>query len=104
MSTLDTAAYWNQLAGITEAARLVRFPESDGNEATAVVQRRWQNREGVQVRLYTLEGSGHVVPSKTVQFARIVGPAAGDLAGPKEILAFFRDVERSTGRRPSTGD
>jgi polyhydroxybutyrate depolymerase len=93
-SSLDTANYWANLAGAnTELApELIEFPELDGVASTSVTARHWHGDNGVDVRLYTLRGSGHVIPSKRVQFPRIIGPGAGDISGPEEIVMFFNKI------------
>lgn len=88
-SAMETVGYWRELAGITEAASEKRFPELDGQQSTSVIEQRWTGADGTQVRLYTLKGSGHVIPSKRVGVPRIAGSAAGDISGPEEIVEFF---------------
>ena len=94
LSSMDTANYWASLAGAnTELApEIMAFPELDGVGSTSVTARHWHGDKGVAVRLYTLTGSGHVIPSKLVKFPRIIGPSAGDISGPEEIVMFFNKV------------
>lgn len=88
-SAMETVDYWCELAGITDAASEKRFPEVDGLQSTSVLEQRWTGADGTQVRLYTLKGSGHVIPSKRVAAPRILGGGAGDISGPEEIIEFF---------------
>lgn len=94
LSSTDTAKYWANLAGAnTElASEIIEFPELDGAASTSVTARYWHGANGVDVRLYTLTGSGHVIPSKLVTSPRIIGPSAGDISGPEEIVMFFNEV------------
>jgi poly(3-hydroxybutyrate) depolymerase len=71
---------------------VVAYPETDGKSNTSVVVKHWDTGTGVQVRLYTLQGSGHVIPSKIYHFPRIIGPNASDISGPEEIVQFFEQV------------
>ena len=90
----ETAGYWVQLAGLNVASpdRVVEYPETDGMSDTSVVAKHWDTGSGVQVRLYRLQGSGHVIPSKIYRFPRIIGPNASDISGPEEIVRFFEQV------------
>lgn len=94
LSSMDTARYWASLAGanVELSPETIRFPEVDGVTTTSVTAKRWLGNNAVEVRLYTLEGSGHVIPSKRVQFPRIIGPSAGDISGPEEIVVFFSSI------------
>jgi polyhydroxybutyrate depolymerase len=94
LSSSATAAYWLGLAGVDGQPVLVQkervqHAERDGDKQTSVEERRWSNSDGIQVRLYTLQGSGHVMPSYTVRYPRIIGPEAGDISGPEEVVNFF---------------
>lgn len=94
LSSMDTAKYWASLAGAnTELApEIMDFPELDGVASTSVTTRLWRGDNGVDVRLYTLKGSGHVIPSKLVKSPKIIGPSAGDISGPEEIVMFFNEI------------
>ena len=92
LSSEDSVAYWRQLGNISDEGEQFPHPEYDGDMSTAIIETRW-GKGANQVRLYRMEGSGHVIPSTRVKFPRMIGPAAGDISGPKEILRFFVDVE-----------
>jgi polyhydroxybutyrate depolymerase len=92
MSASATADYWNTVAGVTAEPEVINFAESDGDDSTSVLQQRWQGQHGTQIRLYTMVGSGHVIPSKIVKFPRAQGPGAGDISGPEEIIDFFLSI------------
>ena len=53
---------------------------------------KWNGSQGIQIRLYTLQGSGHVIPSKKVHFGRIFGGNAGDIESADEIWKFFTEI------------
>jgi polyhydroxybutyrate depolymerase len=89
ISSADSAAYWRGLAALDPEPVTREFPEVDGDLNTKVKLQSWQGDGGVEVRLYTLEGSGHVIPSKKVKFGRGFGGSAGDIDGAEEIWDFF---------------
>jgi len=88
-SASASADYWKNLADMAAEPEVIEFAEHDGDDSTSVVQQRWQGQGGNEVRLYTLNGSGHVMPSKIVKFAKVLGPGAEDISGPEEIVDFF---------------
>lgn len=92
LSASATADYWKALAGVTGEPQVSNFADSDGDDSTSVVQQRWQGQDGTQILLYTMTGSGHVIPSKIVKFPRALGPGAGDISGPEEIMTFFLNI------------
>jgi len=97
MSTQQTFDYWQKLAGSDGELTVIHHPEKDENTNTSVVEQRWLSRgiasnstaSGSDIRLFRLEGSGHVIPSRQAKFSRIMGGDAGDISGPEEIMAFF---------------
>lgn len=93
LSANDTAQYWAQLAGIQLEPEVINYPETDGDLATQVELKQWRLNPAMQVRLYTLTGSGHVIPSKTARAPRIAGPSAADISGPQEIVSFFFAID-----------
>jgi polyhydroxybutyrate depolymerase len=97
LSAEATIAYWKGLAHITQAATRTTFPEVDGDGATSVLEERWISPAGIDIRLYTLKGSGHVIPSRLMKWPRLLGGGAGDISGPQEIINFFLgSVDEST--------
>ncbi len=89
ISAAASAAYWRELASLAPEPVTKQFPEVDGNSNTSVSLQSWQGEGDVEVRLYTLAGSGHVIPSKKVKFGRMLGDSAGDIDGAEEIWDFF---------------
>jgi polyhydroxybutyrate depolymerase len=89
LSTWETAGYWVGLTGSPRVESSREFSELDGLTQTSVSEQRWVGEGGKQVGLYTLSGSGHVIPSKIARFPRILGEGAGDISGPEEVVGFF---------------
>jgi len=96
ISSLSTANYWAKLANLNvkNETSLV-----SGNDVTGVFKTTWSNLADKEsktkhVRLYTLQGSGHVMPSKVVNFARILGANASSIEGAEEIWSFFKDASK----------
>jgi polyhydroxybutyrate depolymerase len=95
MSANATVDYWRETAGITSDPARIDHAETDQNSKTSVTQSRWLGIDGTDVRLYTLNGSGHVVPSKIAKFPRLLGGDAGDISGPEETILFFFGLDRT---------
>ena len=89
MSTSETVDYWREIAGITTDPIRIDHAETDQNSKTSVTQSRWIGTDGTEIRLYTLTGSGHVIPSQIAKFPRLLGGDAGDISGPEETIMFF---------------
>ena len=100
-SSEETAYYWRDLAGLTGAGATVTHPESDGDKDTSIVQQRWGQPGALEVRHYTLRGSGHTMPSRVARMpaplGSLLGGNAGDISGPEEIVAFFLAHGGKTG-------
>lgn len=100
ISSLASAQYWADLIdppNPPEADKI--FPNLDGVDTTSIAERRWLGRSGKQVRHYTLNGSGHVIPSTIARFPRIMGGDARDISGPEEIIGFFMAQSRDFVQR-----
>lgn len=94
MSAQDSAEYWAELAGVSEAPVTQQLPELDGDLDTQISVQAWSSDKGFLVRLYTMHGSGHVMPSRNhSKIARFFGGNAGDLDGVAEVWDFFKAVE-----------
>ena len=101
ISSIDTAYYWKNLASISQPDSVISHPEADGVESTTVTEQRWQNESGLQIRLYSLVGSGHVIPSRITRFPRVLGGDAADISGPDEIVSFFLGLSSNKWRSQS---
>ena len=89
LSTKESANYWVGLALIERKSDTIRYNEIDGDPSTSVSLVRWVGSQGIQICLYTLQGSGHVIPSTKVRFGRA---NAGDIEAAVEIWRFFSEV------------
>ena len=97
-STEQTIAYWNGLAGIAFEPQTQDMPDVDHDPSTHVIRRIWR-KNNIEVRLYELTGSGHVIPSRVANLGLsvIFGPPAQDIETADEVWDFFAAV-----RRPSS--
>ncbi|WP_373080848.1 PHB depolymerase family esterase [Zhongshania sp.] len=95
LSAQESVEYWVKLAGVNSAPFIQTVPELDGNPNTSISVQAWSSEEGVLVRLYTMQGSGHVMPSKLHNkiIELFMGGNAGDLDGVAEVWDFFQAVE-----------
>lgn len=93
ISAEDSVKYWVDLAnGGNPMAKT--FPDLDGDPDTRISMAAWQSDQGHLIRLYTMHGSGHVMPSrKTRRVERFLGGSAGDLDGVEEVWRFIREAE-----------
>lgn len=93
----ETVQYWAGLANATlvEAARL---PETDGDATTWIERKIYRGNDAIEVRLYTLHGSGHVLPTRRgaliSQILKPLGGGAGDVESATELWEFF-DAHRA---------
>jgi polyhydroxybutyrate depolymerase len=92
LSSYESVLYWAGLAGAAEIPGTLNLPEIDGNSETSIRLHTWRGDYGVEVRLYQMVGSGHVLPSKIAKFPRMLGEGAQDISGPEEIIGFFQSV------------
>jgi len=91
LTTNQTTEYWTKLVGADMASpdKVVEYPETDGMPYTSVIATHWNGVNDTEVRLYRLQGSGHVIASKLYDFPDYIGPNASDISGPEEIVTFF---------------
>ena len=106
VSTLSTIEYWATLANLTVKSEINLANNNDG---TAVIKTIWTNSASQeskpnQVRLYTLKGSGHVMPSKVVNFARILGENSTSIEGAAEVWSFFQDVSKLNAKNKGNNE
>ncbi|MEM9622116.1 MAG: PHB depolymerase family esterase [Pseudomonadota bacterium] len=84
MSADASARYWASL--ITQHKPIKKtLRERDGNPQTRVIRHLWQGEQH-HVALYTLQGSGHVIPGPELQFPASIGPDAGDISAPDIVV------------------
>jgi len=102
LSSQATMEYWLSLLSGAHAERVneqveqplvvtrKQLPEVDGDPVTTIDVQIWKGK--YQVRLYTMRGSGHVVPSRFVRYGAFFGGAAGDVEAADVVWSFFMDV------------
>lgn len=100
LSSADSIAYWADLATAVADGEAVALPERDGDETTRIEMQRWRGAEGIDVRLYKLQGSGHVLPIAEPNLLQrlltgLIGGNAGDIDGAGELFEFFNGKTRS---------
>lgn len=95
LSAPASVDYWRNLAGLPDTPERQIMPEVDGDSRTRVLLDRWVHPDNtIEVRLYTLEGSGHVVPSLTLAYPALSGGRAADISGAAELFAFFSQLRQ----------
>jgi len=90
-----SARYWAALGHLEDSSEIT-LPNFDNNNETSIVKTTWtdtKKAKSMQVRLYTLKGSGHVMPSKVVDFAKILGGNAQDIEAAEEVWDFFQLID-----------
>lgn len=91
-SAAATLQYWAGLADAT-AATTERLPEADDIDATWIERTILRGSDGIETRLYTMHGSGHVLPTRTgpllSQLLQPLGGTAGDMDAADELWEFF---------------
>ena len=91
LSSEKTLSYWAGLADVSlQDPTITNFPDLDGNSETKVSKISFSGRRDVS--LYRLEGSGHVVPSKFMNFGEILGGNAKDISAAEEIYSFYKSL------------
>ena len=91
LSSEETLNYWAGLAEVLlEDPTITNFPEIDGNPETKVSKISFSGKRDVS--LYRLEGSGHVVPSKFMNFGEILGGNAKEISAAEEIFSFYKSL------------
>lgn len=74
--------------GGASAPVLTSLPHWRAANPTTVERRVWARNSKSLVELYTVRGSGHVVPP-AFRFPRLMGCTTGGLDAPRRALAFF---------------
>lgn len=92
LSSTASAEYWAGLAGL-DSISSERLEEQDQDTDTGVLRMTWTATAASnpsRVQLYTLRGSGHVIPSRHVSFGSYFGGNAADIEVAEEITDFFQ--------------
>ena len=91
LSSQKTLNYWAGLADVPLLdPTITNFPDIDGNPETKVSKISFSGQRDVS--LYRLEGSGHVVPSKFMNFGEILGGNAKEISAAEEIFSFYKSL------------
>lgn len=89
LSTDATIDYWKMLAKIDSDPVLETRIKGDGGRETSVQEMHWRGETGTSIQLYTLQGAGHAIPSKTAKAPRFYGPQSRAISAPLAIVNFF---------------
>jgi polyhydroxybutyrate depolymerase len=101
MSSRETAEYFAGLAGHTTNPDTVTLPDRERDDVSTIELTTWRAPGLDEVRLYTVVGGGHTVPSRTATMpAFLVGPTNADIEAADEIWTFFRQVSGAGSHRP----
>jgi polyhydroxybutyrate depolymerase len=92
-SSAETTQYWAALAGAAHTGT-TRLPEADGDTRTWIEREIYRGENATEIRLYTLHGSGHVMPVRagffmTQLLKALLGGNAGDIVSADELWEFF---------------
>jgi polyhydroxybutyrate depolymerase len=85
-ATAEAFAVSNSITGTPKTTKL---PHADPDDPTNVVEYNWYKAGQSIVRLYEVQGGGHVVPQSLASFPRIMGKMTKDLDAPEEAVSFF---------------
>jgi polyhydroxybutyrate depolymerase len=91
MSSSESAEYFYQLFASHQTSAQQQMPQLDDNAASSIIVNHWRGNAGRQVRLYTLQGAGHVVPSSQVRYGSLHKQAA-DMDTAIILWDFFRSA------------
>jgi len=91
-SAQQTAEYFARLAGYTGAPMPGRLPDSELSDDSTISVQQWRGQEK-QVALYTLEGGGHIFPSRHTRFGKLLGGDNRDVDAADLVWEFFTDAQ-----------
>jgi len=98
-STAATHDFWRSFLGTNPVPVSVKLPDIRvGDESTVSSQAHCGGAEGTDVRLYTVKGGGHTIPSiahPVPPSASFLGPQNRDVEGPVEIWRFLKQHSRT---------
>lgn len=89
ISARSTAEAFAASNSITALPRVTKPPHIHSDDPTSVVKYDWYSGNQLKVRLYAVQGGGHVVPQPVARFPRIMGRMTKDLNAPQEAVLFF---------------
>ena len=99
-SANQTFERWLELDGCNERSTDARTDRDPADRTALVIHRGRGCRDGVQVRLYEIQGGGHTWP-RGVAYAneRLVGRVSQELDASEEIWKFMSANARSTAKK-----
>lgn len=89
-SAAATAEYFAALAGYTAVPESSRLSDTELDDDSSISVQHWQGRDK-HVALYTLEGGGHIFPSRNTRFGKLLGGDNRDVDAADLLWAFFTD-------------
>jgi len=94
VSVAATRDFWLRADGLQSAKPVETFFPHDGDDATRARKATYGPDAGPQVSVITIDGGGHVEPSKRFHYpalyGRIVGAQNRDFEAAEEAWSFFR--------------
>ena len=70
------------------------LPDLDANDGTRVWKEEYENKEGIKVILYAIEGGGHKWPGGSNTFPLITGTMTHDINACEIIWNFFKSLQK----------
>jgi polyhydroxybutyrate depolymerase len=90
LSSLDTVAYWADLAGYTGQPETFNLYDTVVEDDSTVEISQWQASGRKTVALYTIVGGGHNAPHPHMQLPKLLGGTNNDIVAAEEIWKFFQ--------------
>ncbi len=97
LASVESANYFQRLAGYTVPAFEHRYPDADPADGTVALRQVWFAEDRPEVGLITIYGGGHTIPHPVKQFPRILGRTSHDLSAAEESWSFFRRQREGAG-------
>ena len=89
LSAIDTARAFATVSGATAAPDSAHLAPLRAGDPTSVDSLTWSVEGKPVVRLYTVNGGGHVIPQPEFQFPRLLGKVTSALDAPEAAILFF---------------
>jgi polyhydroxybutyrate depolymerase len=88
-STLASARYWAQLAGLHGPPSEQQLPDADPNDGARATRLLWSAPNAPSVAAVVVSGGGHTIPHPHVTSPRLLGHTCHDFSAPDFIWEFF---------------
>jgi polyhydroxybutyrate depolymerase len=89
ISAYESAAKFASSRSCNEGPLTTHLRHLEPKDPTSVDRYDWLAEGKCQVRLFAVNGGGHVVPQYAAGFPRLLGRMTGDLDAPAEAISFF---------------